>query len=130
MSLLCPCHSGKLYSYCCEPFHAGKQLPQTALELMRSRYVAYAKMQVAYIIQTTHRQNELFKKAKKQIEQGIIEFASQTEFCGLEILECIDGPDEAWVCFIARLKQHGQDASFQEKSHFLKVKGKWLYHRG
>lgn len=127
MTLLCPCHSGKFYSSCCEPFHTGKEFAQTALLLMRSRYSAYAKMLVGYILQTTHPQNELFKQSKQQIENGIIAFASSTDFTNLEIVEFVDGEKEAWVTFIAHLSQEGHDASFREKSRFLKVAGKWLY---
>lgn len=130
MTLLCPCHSGKLYNACCQPFHLGKELPQTALLLMRSRYSAYAKMLVGYLIQTTHPKNELFKQSKQskqQIENGIIAFVSSTDFTGLEIVEFVDGENEAWVTFIARLTQNGHDTSFQEKSRFLKVAGRWLY---
>ncbi|NDE82074.1 MAG: zinc chelation protein SecC, partial [Chlamydiia bacterium] len=51
--ITCPCGTGNSYKLCCEPFHQG-QLPDSALQLMRSRYSAYALCLPAYIISTTH----------------------------------------------------------------------------
>lgn len=108
----------------------GKQLPKTALELMRSRYCAYAKGLVEYLIQTTHPQNVLFKNKRHEIEESILRFSQSTQFTGLDIIEVIDGEKEAFVTFRAHLIQGQQDVSFQEKSRFLKEKGCWLYHSG
>ncbi len=36
----CPCGSKNKYKRCCQIFHKGG-IPKTALELMKSRYVAY-----------------------------------------------------------------------------------------
>src|SRR5437867_3549203 len=46
-SMKCPCHSGKKYSECCEPYHQGLPAP-TPLALMRSRYAAYALQNAEY----------------------------------------------------------------------------------
>lgn len=56
---LCPCGSGIKYKKCCQPFHNGK-LPKTALELMKSRFSAFTFSNVAYIIKTTHIENQDF----------------------------------------------------------------------
>lgn len=37
----CPCQSGKPYTECCQPFHLKTAFPETAEQLMRSRYAAY-----------------------------------------------------------------------------------------
>ncbi|MEA2050584.1 MAG: YchJ family metal-binding protein, partial [Campylobacterota bacterium] len=47
----CPCGSGNKYKKCCQPFHKGI-LPQTALQLMRSRYCAFSITNYKYIIKT------------------------------------------------------------------------------
>ena len=39
----CPCSSGQTYNDCCAPFHRHESLPQTAEQLMRSRYSAYVQ---------------------------------------------------------------------------------------
>lgn len=38
--MLCPCGLGLKYQGCCQPFHDGETFPQTAEQLMRSRYVS------------------------------------------------------------------------------------------
>lgn len=119
--MFCPCHSNLPYSSCCKPFHNNKLLPKTALELMRSRYSAYALTLIPYLNDTS-----LHKTNPKEIEQ----FCLNSSFTGLEILEHIDGEEEAYVTFIARLMQNKTDVSFQEKSRFIKVNGRWIYESG
>ncbi|MCP4475976.1 MAG: hypothetical protein GY821_15710, partial [Gammaproteobacteria bacterium] len=45
----CPCRSGQLYRQCCEPLIRGQQHAKTPLQLMRSRYIAYALENMDYI---------------------------------------------------------------------------------
>ena len=97
---------------------------------MRSRYSAYQMGNVAYIIETTHPNNSLFQKKRNEIEDGIRHFSSTTKFEGLQILEFLDGEKKAFVSFYAILQQEGHDASFKEKSCFLKENGRWLYESG
>ena len=125
----CPCQSGKHYEGCCQPFHLGKQ-PDTALELMRSRYAAYALCLPDYIIRTTHPASPQFCHDIAEWTQKISKFSLHTEFKDLEILEFQDGSSFATVTFVAHLLQDKKDVSFTEKSYFEKVKGKWLYHSG
>ena len=51
---LCPCKSRLPYAGCCQPFHHGKAKPETAEQLMRSRYSAYFFRLVDYLVETTH----------------------------------------------------------------------------
>ena len=127
--MLCPCHSGKPYAECCQPFHQGVK-PEIALQLMRSRYAAYALQLADYIMATTHPENPSYSENRKVWAKQIGHFCQQTLFEGLEIMEWKEGEQEAFVTFKAILKQGGQEASFTEKSRFLKVKGRWLYHSG
>ena len=48
----CPCGQGE-YQVCCEPFHLGQKTAQHAEELMRSRYSAFAKHNIEYLVKTT-----------------------------------------------------------------------------
>lgn len=125
----CPCHSGKQYEVCCQPFHLGKK-PDTAQQLMRSRFAAYALCMPDYIIHTTHPANPQFCHDAKEWVQKISEFSLCTEFKGLEILAFQESGRFATVTFVAHLIQDKKDASFTEKSTFEKVKGKWLYRNG
>lgn len=122
MEKLCPCCSGKKYDECCKPYHDGA-LPPTALALMRSRYSAYALHKTDYIIHTTHPKSRYFEKDRKQWELGIREFSRTTEFVKLEIIEA----KEDTVKFAAHLKQENRTFILEEKSHFQKIDGKWLY---
>ena len=121
----CPCHSGKKYKQCCQPYHKGI-LPSNALKLMRSRYSAYALGMVEYIIATTHPNNPDASIALSDWQKAIGDFAKTTYFRGLKILEYVDGEEEAFVTFEATLS----DGIMKEKSRFLKEDGKWLYESG
>lgn len=123
---LCPCGSSKKYKKCCKVFHDGV-LPKTALELMKSRYCAYAVENEKYIIHTTHKNNKDFSEDIKSWALDILDFCKNTEFKKLDILEFMDGETESFVTFKAHLNQQNQDVSFVEKSRFLRVDGKWLY---
>lgn len=123
----CPCHSGKEYPNCCEPYHQGK-LPENAVTLMRSRYAAYALGLADYIISTTHPSNNQAIKDLTLWKKQILDFSSNTQFIGLEILEDQETPTFAIVTFKAQLTRNGQDATFTETSRFEIQDGKWLYH--
>jgi len=126
---LCPCGSGIKYKRCCQAFHNGK-LPKTALELMKSRFSGYAFLLWAYIIKTTHIENQEFTHDTENWKKEILGFCKDTSFDRLKILEFIDGEKEAFVTFEAILFSNGEDISFIEKSKFLKVNQIWYYHSG
>lgn len=125
----CPCFSQKPYENCCQPFHEGA-LPKTALELMRSRFAAYVLGLSDYIIATTHPANRQYSPDKAKWAQEVTEFAKQTQFVNLEILDTEEGELYSTVTFVAHLVQNGQDATFTERSYFEKVKEEWLYRSG
>ena len=122
MSITCPCHSGLPYKTCCQPLHLGKTA-SNAEELMRSRYAAYALNLPDYIIKTTHPDNPAYLSDHQKWTSELLTFSETTQFTGLEILDSHEDDREATVTFKAMLKQNGQDASFTEKSRFLKEKG-------
>ena len=45
---LCFCRSGKEYKHCCAPFHLHTAVPETAEQLMRSRYTLRFKKYTLY----------------------------------------------------------------------------------
>jgi SEC-C motif-containing protein len=93
---------------------------------MRSRYSAYALGLTQYIMASTHPNNPDASISLSDWQNSIAEFSKDTQFIGLNILEFINGEDESYVVFEARLN-HG---TMKEKSRFLKVNGKWLYESG
>jgi len=97
---------------------------------MRSRFSAYALELADYLIETTHVENPSYQNDHSRWRAEILAFSKSTHFEGLEIVEFIDGEHEAFVTFFARLSQSGQDVSLVEKSRFLKVGDRWIYHSG
>lgn len=124
---LCPCHSGNLYNACCKPFHEGTSLPKNALQLMRSRYSAYACNLPDYIVETTHPEHSDFNKDRNAWKKQIQQFSNHTKFLNLIIVDFVEEGDIAYVTFTAQLNQNGHDASFTEKSLFKKHNQRWLY---
>lgn len=122
----CPCHSGESYIECCMKYHEGA-IAKTPVELMRSRYSAYAIGLIDYIIQTTSisKQRDLIHRRAE-----LLSFSKDTSFEGLHIIDKQDAGKEGFVTFTAMLKQDDRDVSFTEKSRFEKVEGKWYYHSG
>ena len=121
----CPCGSNQKYKKCCLIYHKGAK-PKNALLLMRSRYSAYAVGDSRYIIKTTHPNNPDYSTDTKSWRESIDLFCSSTEFLGLEIMEFINGEEEAFVTFRAKLSS----GEMIEKSRFLKVENQWLYESG
>lgn len=125
----CPCYSGKLYEACCRPFHQGKSAPD-ALLLMRARYAAYALNLPDYIIETTHPASPEYLEDTAKWKRSISIFSNRSQFEGLEVLDFQERGSIATVTFAAHLTQKKEDASFVEKSHFEKIKGRWFYRVG
>ena len=119
----CPCHSGLNYDLCCGPYHKNIRSPETPLELMRSRYSAYALDLADYIIKTTHPKSPLHEKIRSTWISSIHEFHETTKFQGL----IIESSDETHVTFHAILSTSGKDTSFREKSLFAKSNDHWCY---
>jgi len=97
---------------------------------MRSRYAAYALGLADYIIDTTHSAHPEFTSDRKNWKESILAFSKATKFDHLTIEEFVDGDENATVTFKAHLRQSGNDATFSEKSLFIKENDKWLYKSG
>ena len=122
---LCPCKSRETYGTCCEPFHLGSAKPETAEQLMRSRYSAYFFRLVDYLVRTTHpdsRQPDL----KSRIEESIY----QTNWRFLTILGSSKGGKDdktGKVEFVAEYFENQQRFELHERSRFKRFKGDWKY---
>ena len=130
----CPCTSGKLYSKCCGPFHSGIELPPTALDLMRSRFAAFALGLTDYLVKTTHKDNPERKAEAADTEgswkKDLESIASQARFDSLKILEFVDGDSRSEVTFRAFITKGEEDLSFTERSLFTREDRVWLYKEG
>ena len=123
----CPCGSLLKYKKCCKVFHDNIKNPSNSLELMKSRFSAYAFKQSNYIIKTTHKENQDYSENILEWKKEIEIFSSNTDFDKLEILEFIEGKIESFVTFRATLFQNKNDISFIEKSRFKKEDNIWFY---
>ena len=119
---MCPCGSGKKYKKCCYLFHKNRAKPKNALLLMKSRYSAYAKGEIKYIIKTTHKNNPEWQNPNWEND---LKLFCNSEFKKLEIIEFIDGEKVAFVEF----KAYIDDYVLHEKSKFIK-EDIWLYEGG
>jgi SEC-C motif-containing protein len=97
---------------------------------MRSRFSAYALDLAQYIIDTTHRDNEHYKSDHDAWKNEVHQFSTATRFDGLKIIEFIDGEMTASVTFAASIRIGETDASFTERSAFVKENDRWLYRSG
>jgi SEC-C motif-containing protein len=118
VSKLCPCGGGD-YADCCMRFHDGA-LPDSAEQLMRSRYSAYALGLMDYVHRTWH----------PRTRPALAELHSDAaiRWLGLEVRRhAATGVDEATVEFVARSKVGGRAQRLHEVSRFVREGGQWFY---
>jgi len=125
---LCPCGSEKKYSECCQPLHTGEKKANTAEALMRSRYSAYVKHEIPYILNTTapEPRETLDEKATR-------DWSEKTDWQGLEIISTTKGGEDdsvGTVEFIAHFKDKGERRNHHEIGRFVKHSGEWMYEDG
>lgn len=122
---LCPCHSGKPYGKCCEPYLNGSAKPRTVTQLMRSRYAAFAMGGCGdYLYHTWHPENRGALTSEDLSESNL-------EWLHLRIVGSDQKADTGHVEFIATfLQEDGSEGAHHEKSTFVRERGQWLYHSG
>ncbi|MBI2380014.1 MAG: YchJ family protein [Gammaproteobacteria bacterium] len=118
----CLCGSGRDYAACCEPLLTGAQAADSAEALMRSRYSAYVKGEVAYVLDSTHPE-----KRPGYTESSIRDWALNTEWLGLTIHETQTAGDVAHVDFTCQYKENGVVKDHHENSEFRKQDGRWYF---
>jgi SEC-C motif domain protein len=132
----CGCGSGSLYTACCKQYHQGPATAPSPLELLRSRYTAYAYRLPDYIMQTTHSSHEDFKSDKNganEWRRALLEFCDAYTFHSLEPGETVllEGePQAALLQFTAHVKALSQRLTFNERSRFVFENNRWLYVSG
>lgn len=116
----CPC-GGNDYAACCGRYLDGGELPETAEQLMRSRYSAYTLGREAYLQDSWHpstRPNEPVVQ-----DDGV-------KWLGLEVRRHVPQGDTATVEFVARYKVGGRAHRLHEVSRFVREEGRWFYMDG
>lgn len=97
---------------------------------MRSRYAAFALGLVDYVLVTTDPNGPMARADRREWTLEVEDFCAETGFLGLAVLGSGQEGDAGWVRFRATLTQSGQDASFTERSTFVRRDGRWLYVAG
>lgn len=122
----CPCGQPVPFDDCCGRFIAGSATPETAEQLMRSRYAAFVTHAIDYIIATHH------PDTRGEVERGEVErFSHDSDWLGLEILATAEGQagdDQGFVEFVARYRRNGDECLHHERSLFRRHQGRWHFH--
>ncbi|MCQ8103017.1 YchJ family protein [Methylomonas sp. SURF-2] len=117
----CLCGTGQAYAACCGPFHKRERRPATALELMRSRFSAYALRNAAYLLDS-------WDIGSRPAD---LDFSRETaDWRSLQIVACKKGAahdGKGIVEFKAFYRQDGEDCCLHEISRFVKTGQDWFY---
>lgn len=112
------------YQECCQPFHDGRAdqsvLPETAEQLMRSRYSAFVEGLAPYLLETWH----------ESTRPQELELDPQMRWIGLEIIKTRSGGSHATrgvVEFAAHYLDGQREAQQHEVSTFVREDGAWFY---
>jgi SEC-C motif domain protein len=121
----CPCGSEAELASCCLPLIQGKRQAATAEDLLRSRYTAFTRGDVDYIVQTHH------SKTRAEIKREEIEdWSKNSEWLGLKIVQKEAGTaadQEGKIVFLAQFKADGKVNDHWEQSLFEKEDGQWRF---
>lgn len=120
----CICGNERPFEACCQRFLSGQAWPQTAEELMRSRFSAYATGAIDYVVETE-------VDADRQIIEN---WAAGTRFTRLRVLECrAGGPEDqqGTVTFEADFENSSTGrGTHRETSSFERRDGRWYFVSG
>ncbi|CAD1797544.1 YchJ family protein [Xanthomonas euroxanthea] len=116
----CPCGRAADYAQCCGQYHAGAAAPD-AETLMRARYSAYVRRDVAYLLASWHPST---RPPALSLDEG-----GRTTWLGLTVQRAlVTGTDTAEVAFLARYRIGGGSAvRMTEHSRFVREDGQWYY---
>ena len=125
---LCPCGTELAYDKCCAPIIKGERDAETAEQLMRSRYSAYALKEIGYLYTSLH------PDARKDYdEKSTRKWAESSQWHGLEIIGTSKGgPDdtEGQVEFMAVFTEGGAKREHRELATFAKQSDIWYFVSG
>jgi SEC-C motif-containing protein len=139
----CFCCSNLPFSSCCEPFLKGQATPQTAAQLMRSRFSAYASKQFDYVLATYTK----VRQPELSVDELTANAANATWFAlevgeteNVPLIKQAEGVTQATVLinegatdtvdFTAYYFENKNLYQLHETSNFIVENGKWCYHDG
>ena len=118
---LCPCGSQENYESCCGAFHTQSKQPQTAEQLMRARYSAFAKNQISFIESTHMPGTTDFDAGEAQ------EWATSSQWKGLKIIQAKNDVVEFQAHYADK---EGKDYLHHEIAKFKRLEDIWYYEDG
>ncbi|KMP11918.1 hypothetical protein UR09_02320 [Candidatus Nitromaritima sp. SCGC AAA799-A02] len=121
----CPCGAGFPYTDCCGTLIRGASPADTAEDLMRSRFTAFARGEWDYLDKTrcSEEREPAAKRSSALQQEGI-------RWTRLEIVGVKDGgvlDEEGEVSFVAYYTEDGEEKTLCETSKFVKENGRWYY---
>lgn len=121
----CPCGHNRTMEQCCFPYISGKALPNTAEQLMRSRYTAYTLANIDYIKATM-----CGPAATGFDATAAYQWAKTAKWKRLKVTEAYLDPEDsnhAFVTFSAYLIWQGKPQTLSETSEFKCIEKRWFY---
>lgn len=118
----CRCGSQLPLGQCCGPLLEGTKAAETAEQLMRSRYTAYALGDWQYLYKSWH---STTRPASHELQA-----TEPAQWLALRVLQCEAGTvsdDSGTVEFIATCKINGRAHKLHETSEFIREAGAWVY---
>ena len=120
---ICTCGSGSIYTDCCGRIHIDINSANNALELMRSRYVAFV-YQNGDFLEISHHPSTRSNFSKRKT----MKWAKSVEWLKLEIISFSELTKvNATVLFKAFYIEKGKIEFIYEHSTFSKDLGYWTY---
>ncbi|MBK8802632.1 MAG: SEC-C domain-containing protein [Fibrobacteres bacterium] len=121
---ICPCGGARGFEACCGRFLADGGEAGTPEELMRSRYSAFVRGELGYLLSTHHPSTR-----SPQLVSGLEETLRTARWIGLRVVAWgmeKGREDRGWVEFVAFQAGPGFD-QIHERSRFFRADGKWQY---
>ena len=119
--MICPCRGSAdalPYDACCGRYHAGVPAP-TAAARMRSRYSAFVRDELDYLLATWHPSTR---------PASLTPNPPGLKWLGLEVRRhVVIDADHATVEFVARHKLGGRAERLHEISRFVREEERWFY---
>ena len=116
----CPCLSGSVFGECCAPLIAGEREAPTAVQLMRSRFTAFAIGAREYLLATWH----------PSTRPTSLELDAAMRWYRLDVISTRGGGPldrDGTVEFRAYYRAGAQRGDLHERIRFLRERQGWRY---
>ncbi len=121
---LCDCGSQVPYDECCGPLLSGKSKANSPEQLMRSRFSAFCKKNIQYLMDTRHP-----SKREPDDRESLNHTMNETQWLGLKIIKTSKNKKDegtGQVEFAAFYKA-GDFGQLHERSTFIRENKSWFY---